>query len=104
MLGAQVRLLLSVAASSLRISLCSTAVRCPYIAPACVLTLLCFPRAVPVLLVVLCRTQFRLWSQDEVSTADAQLPANPVADTFAQLMTGLYSRLQAAAGACYEPR
>uniref|UniRef100_A0A383WD58 Uncharacterized protein n=1 Tax=Tetradesmus obliquus TaxID=3088 RepID=A0A383WD58_TETOB len=44
------------------------------------------------------RTQFRLWSQDEVSTADARLPANPVADTFAQLMTGLYSRLQAAAG------
>ncbi|KAF6254495.1 hypothetical protein COO60DRAFT_1703286 [Scenedesmus sp. NREL 46B-D3] len=44
------------------------------------------------------RTQFRLWSQDEVSTADAQLPANPVADTFARLMTGLYSRLQAAAG------
>jgi hypothetical protein len=42
----------------------------------------------------------RLWSQAEVSDdTSSQLPANPVADTFAQLMTGLYSKLQSTAGA-----
>jgi hypothetical protein len=49
---------------------------------------------------VCCRTDVRLWSQAEVSDdTSSQLSANPVADTFAQLMTGLYSKLQSTAGA-----
>eukprot|EP00775_Hariotina_reticulata_P012413 gene12413-12548_t len=46
------------------------------------------------------RNEFRFWQQDEVKAAadQPQLPSNPVTDTFASLMTGLYSKLQAGAG------
>lgn len=45
------------------------------------------------------RSNFRLWDQSEVSDdISSQLPSSPVADTFAQLMTGLYAKLQSAAG------
>jgi hypothetical protein len=51
---------------------------------------------------VLCRATYRLWEQSEVSDdIGSQLPSNPVADTFAQLMTGLYAKLQIDAGAPY---
>jgi hypothetical protein len=49
---------------------------------------------------VCCRATYRLWEQSEVSDdIGSQLPSNPVADTFAQLMTGLYAKLQIDAGA-----
>lgn len=45
------------------------------------------------------RSSVRLWQQSEVSDdISSQLPANPVADTFARLMTGLYAKLQSDAG------
>eukprot|EP00879_Flechtneria_rotunda_P015305 GHRR01015999.1.p1 GENE.GHRR01015999.1~~GHRR01015999.1.p1 ORF type:complete len:671 (+),score=251.32 GHRR01015999.1:265-2277(+) len=44
------------------------------------------------------RTAYRLWDFDEVSSAESELPSSPVADLFGRLMTGLYSKLQAAAG------
>lgn len=48
------------------------------------------------------RSSFRLWQQSEVSDdISSQLPANPVADTFARLMTGLYAKLQSDAGEIY---
>jgi hypothetical protein len=52
-----------------------------------------------VLLRVCCRTIYRLWEQSEVSDdVSSPLPPNPVADTFAQIMTSLYAKLQSSAG------
>jgi hypothetical protein len=48
---------------------------------------------------VCCRTSYRLWEQSEVADdVSSPLPPNPVADTFAQIMTGLYAKLQSSAG------
>jgi hypothetical protein len=47
-----------------------------------------------------CRTNLRLWRQEEVQDGVGEpLPPSPVTDGFARVMTGLYARLQAAAGA-----
>lgn len=61
-----------------------------------------FCAGLPVVCVLtICRTSYRLWQQSEVAEdSSSQLPPNPVADTFAQLMTALYAKLQSEAGAC----